>query len=149
MFAAVHLPPKGGGGPVSVRATPSRFVLRPPWKSESSTSFDFTSVKQKNVRRSHIRRKRRLTDRLDAFATIKSLLMRCQRSPFLRPSTETSLGPRYGSFRLENWLEHSLSLLDGSCIGDFAARQAYGGDDGNQQSFSSFRRFSSSTALMI
>jgi hypothetical protein len=77
---------------VPIRATPSRFVLRQPWDSERSAGFDFTSLKPKNVRRSRIRRIRRLTNHLDAFAAIKILLLRRRRSPFLRPSTETGPG---------------------------------------------------------
>jgi hypothetical protein len=30
-----------------VQTTPSKFVMRPPWDSERSASFDFTSLKQK------------------------------------------------------------------------------------------------------
>ncbi len=107
---------------VPVRVTPSRFVLRQPWDSERSAGFDFTSLKPKNVRRSRIRRIRRLTNRLDAFAAIKSLLLRRQRSPFLRPSTETGPGAMIWSFRLENRIGRSLSLLEGGCISGFAAR---------------------------
>jgi hypothetical protein len=77
---------------VPVRATPSRFVLRLPWDSERSASFDFASLKPKNVCRSRMRQIRRLTNRLDAFAAIKSLLMRRRQSPFLHPSTETGPG---------------------------------------------------------
>jgi hypothetical protein len=29
------------------QTTPSKFVMRPPWDSERSASFDFTSLKQK------------------------------------------------------------------------------------------------------
>ncbi len=106
-----------------VRATPSRFVLRQPWDSERYAGFDFTSLKPKNVRRSRIWRIRRLTNRLDAFAAIKSLLLRHQQSPFLRPSTETGPGAMIlVFFWLENRLGRSLSLLEGGCIGGFAAR---------------------------
>jgi hypothetical protein len=61
---------------VLVRATPSRFVLRLPLDSERSAGFDFASLNLKNVCRSHIWQIRRLTNHLDAFAAIKSLLMR-------------------------------------------------------------------------
>ncbi len=77
---------------VPVQATPSRFVLRLPWDSERSAGFNFTSLKPKNVHRSRIQRIRRLTNRLDAFSAIKSLLLRRWRSPFLLPSTETGPG---------------------------------------------------------
>ncbi len=75
-----------------VRATPSKFVLRLSWDSERSAGFDFTSLKPKNIRRSHIRRIRRLTNHLDAFAAIKSLLITRRWSLFFRPSTETGPG---------------------------------------------------------
>jgi hypothetical protein len=119
---------------VLVQAIPSRFVLRLPWDSERSAGFDYTSLKPKNVRCSHIRRIGRLTNRLDAFAAIKSLLMRRRQSLFPH---KPALGRRYGSFRLENWLGHSLSLFDRSCIGGFAARPSI------WWSFSSFWCFSS------
>jgi hypothetical protein len=75
-----------------VQATPSKFVLRLPWDSERSAGFDFTSLKPKNIRRSRIRQIRRLMNRLDAFAAIKSLLITRRRSPFFHPSTETDPG---------------------------------------------------------
>jgi hypothetical protein len=30
-----------------VQTTPSKFIMRPPWDSERSASFDFTSLKHK------------------------------------------------------------------------------------------------------
>jgi hypothetical protein len=127
-----------------VRTTPSRFVIRLPWDSERSAGFDFTFLKPKNVHCSCIRQIGRLTDHLATFAAIQDPKVRCQRSPFLRPSTEPALGRWYGSFQLENWLGHSLSLLDRSCVGSFAARpsiQWRWQQPWLQQSFSSFWRF--------
>ncbi len=106
---------------VTVRATPSRFILSLPWDSERSAGFDFASLKPKNVRRSRIRRIKRLTNRLDAFAAIKILLMRRRRSPFLRPSTETGLGAMILVFLA--WKSAgTLSFLEGGCVSGFAAR---------------------------
>jgi hypothetical protein len=34
-----------------VQTTPSKFVMTPPWDSERSASFDFTSLKQKKSAR--------------------------------------------------------------------------------------------------
>jgi hypothetical protein len=86
LFTAVYPLPKGGSGLVFAAGsvTPSKFVKRLPWDSESSAGFDFTSLKQKKVHRSDIQRRGRLADRLDAFATIKSLV--------LHPSTKTDPG---------------------------------------------------------
>jgi hypothetical protein len=75
-----------------IRATPSKFFMRLPWDSERSAGFDFASLKQKKIRRSHIRQIVRLADRLDAFAAIKSLAGRRRQSLFLRPSTKSDPG---------------------------------------------------------
>jgi hypothetical protein len=75
-----------------ILVTPSELVMRPLWDSEGSAGFDFTSLKQKDVYHSRIRRIGRLADRLDAFTAIKSPGMRCQWSLFLRPSSKTSPG---------------------------------------------------------
>ncbi len=75
-----------------IRVTPSKFFMRPPWDSERPAGIDFASLKQKKVRRSHIRQTKRLANHLDAFVAIKSLEMRRQRSLFLRPSTKTGPG---------------------------------------------------------
>ncbi len=73
-------------------ATPFKFFMRPPWDSERSAGFDFASLKQKKIRHSRIRQIVRLTDRLGAFAAIKSLAMVHQQSLFLRLSTKTGPG---------------------------------------------------------
>jgi hypothetical protein len=75
-----------------IQATPSTFFMGSSWDSERLAGFDFTSLKQKKVRRSRIRRIERLANRLDAFAAIKSPGMRRQWSPFLRPATKTGPG---------------------------------------------------------
>ncbi len=81
-----------------IQATPSKFFIRPPWDSERPAGFNFVSLMQKKVRRSRIRQIEGLADRLDAFVAIKSLRMRCQRNPFLRPSTKTGPGTRICEF---------------------------------------------------
>jgi hypothetical protein len=75
-----------------IRATPSQFFIRLPWDSMRPAGLDFASLKQKKVRRSHIRRTERLANRLNAFVAIINPGMRRQRSPFLRPSTKTGPG---------------------------------------------------------
>ncbi len=75
-----------------VRATPSKFFMRPPWDSERSAGFDFASLKQEKICRSRIRQIVRLMDRLGAFAAMKSLAMVRRQSLFLRPSIETGPG---------------------------------------------------------
>jgi hypothetical protein len=75
-----------------IRATLSQLFMRTAWDSKRSAGFDFASLKQKKIRRSHIQQIVRLTDRLDEFATIKSLTMLRRQSLFLRPSTKTGPG---------------------------------------------------------
>jgi hypothetical protein len=75
-----------------IRATPSQLFMRTAWDSKRSAGFDFASLKQKKIRRSRIQQIVRLTDRLDEFATIKSLTMVRRQSLFLRPSTKTGPG---------------------------------------------------------
>jgi hypothetical protein len=66
--------------------------MRTAWDSERSAGFNFASLKQKKIRCSRIQQIVRLTDRLDAFAAIKSLAMVRRQSLFLRPSTKTGPG---------------------------------------------------------
>jgi hypothetical protein len=75
-----------------IQGTPSTLFIGPPWDSERPAGFDFASLKQKKVRRSHIRQTERLADRFNAFPTIKSPGMRRQWIPFLHPFTKTSPG---------------------------------------------------------
>jgi hypothetical protein len=104
-----------------IQATPSTFFMGPPWDSERPAGFDFASLKPKQVCGSRIRQIERLAYRLDAFAAIKSPEMRRQWICFFAPSHKPALGQRYWSFRLENRLGCSQSLLKGSFVDDFAA----------------------------
>jgi hypothetical protein len=104
-----------------IQATPSTFFMGPPWDSERPAGFDFASLKQKKFRHSRIRQTERLADRFDAFAAIKSPGMRRRWIRFFAPSQKPALGRRYWTFRLENRLGHSQSLLEGSCVDGFAA----------------------------
>ncbi len=106
---------------------------------------------QKNVHRSRIWRIGRLADRLDAFAAIKSPGIRCQRSPFLCPSTKPALGQQYGTFQLENWLGHRQSLFKGSCADGLATGLSIQQQrrKPRHRSFHHFGIFSSLTALTV
>jgi hypothetical protein len=53
-------------------ATPSKFIMKPPWDSERSPGFSFTYQKQKKVCCSSVWRIGRLADCLDSFAAIRS-----------------------------------------------------------------------------
>jgi hypothetical protein len=54
-----------------VRMTPSKFIMRLPWDSERSASFDFISLKQKKVSCGGVWQKGRLADQLDTFPPLK------------------------------------------------------------------------------
>ncbi len=96
--------------------------MRPPWDSERSASSDFTSLKQKKVCRSDIRQIDQLADRLFAFAPIWKRGMRRWRSLVIVLLQKPALEQQYRTYRLENQLGHSQSLVDGSWEDGFAAR---------------------------
>ncbi len=77
-FAVVPSTLKGVCGPVFAASSvdPLQVRLKAALGQRKVCRLRFHLSETKNVRRSHIWRIRRLTDRLDAFAAIKSLLMR-------------------------------------------------------------------------
>jgi hypothetical protein len=111
-----------------IRATPSKFFMRPPWDSERPAGFGFASLKQKKVCRSRLRQIERLADRLDAFVAIKRLF-----------------GLKIGWDIVRGFLMEAASMASPPDL-------LYSGSNGNHNvggHFCHFVIFSSLTAIMI